>query len=489
MNAFRLLAVTFVALITSTCSEAPPPRPNILFISLDSVRYDDLTPYGGVGLFGDAPISPGIRALADRGVVFEQALSTTSWTLPSHMAMMTGLPDPVHGVTDNHKRLDSGVVTLAETLKAAGYATAGYFSGPNLNPVFGFSQGFDQYSNEGSNHPDVAVFTDPNPGALIPVHKASHEDVTSPNLIEAADAFISDKVRANEPFFCFVHFWDPHYDYIAPPKNEARFVRPGFTRESSGVSGAWEIDKLKQDWTVDTAADLVSLYHSELNYTDEYLQRLMARLDELGVAEDTLIVLVSDHGEEFFEHGRWGHQRTLHEEVVRIPMIFSYPRQVPEGARVSTQVCLQDLYATICDLADVALPSYAHEGTLFGSSLRTYWETPGQLGRDQLLFLDVPGRAIQQFGLRREVAGGAQKVLLNPLSTESEIYDLIGDPREKAPIVRSQYENSKDALVQAALRLQLEAEAARAKLPLKDADNEALLSPEMRAELKRLGYL
>lgn len=489
MNVLRPIALAFVALLTSTCSDAPPARPNILFISLDSVRYDDLTPYGGVGLFGEAPISPAIRALADRGVVFEQALSTTSWTLPAHMAMMTGLPDPVHGVTDNHKRLDSGIVTLAETLKGAGYATAGFFSGPNLNPVFGFSQGFDLYANEGSNHPDVAVFTDPSPGALIPVHKASHEDVTSPNLIQAADAFISDKVRANEPFFCFVHFWDPHYDYIAPPQNEARFVRPGFTRESSGVTGAWEVDKLKRDWTVDSAADLVSLYHSELNYTDEHLQRLWDRLDELGVTDDTLIVLVSDHGEEFFEHGRWGHQRTLHEEVVRVPMIVTYPRQVPKALRVTTQVGLQDLYSTVCDLADVALPSYANQGTLFGSSLRTYWETPGQLGRDQLLFLDVPGRAIRQFGLRREGADGAQKVLLNPLSTESEIYDLAADPREKAPTIRSQYENSNDALIQAALRLQLEATAARDKLPLQDTDNTALLSPEMRAELKRLGYL
>lgn len=481
----RSLPLLLLAL--GACSEAPPTRPNVLFLSLDSVRYDDLSPYGGSGLYTGAATTPTLQALASEGVLFEQALSTTSWTLPAHMAMMTGLPDPVHGVTDNHKRLDTGIVTLAENLKAAGYATGGFYSGPNLNPIFGFSQGFDVYANESSNHPDLRVFADPNPGALLPVHKASHEDVTSPNLIAAADAFITEQVAQDEPFFCFVHFWDPHYDYIAPAENEAKFTRPEFKR--GAVTGTWERDKLKRDWDSQSAADLVSLYHAELNYTDEYLARLFARLDELGVRDDTLIVLVSDHGEEFFEHGRWGHQRTLHEEVVRVPMILRWPSGLPSGVRVPAQVGLQDLYATVCDLVDAGLPSYATAGTLFGNSLRPYWEDPGLEGRDQLLYLDVPFRSIHQFGLRRANADGSAKVVLDSLTNQAHVYDLDADPREKAPSSQSPFATSQNPLVQAALRLQAEAQAARAKLPLAGDGTEALLTDEIKAELERLGYL
>jgi len=489
MTALRL-SIAALACLASACSNAPDaPRPNVLFVSLDSVRHDDLTPYGGAGMYTGATTTPALAALAEQGVVFEQALSTTSWTLPSHMTMLTGMPDPVHGVTDNKRGLDSGVVTLAEALGEAGYATGGFYSGPNLHPIYGFSQGFDVYANKSSNHPDLAVFSDPRPGAMMPVHRASHEDVTSPDLVAAADAFITEQVAAGEPFFAFVHMWDPHYDYVAPAEHEERFVREGFARSPGGVTGTWEVDKHKRDWDATSAGDLVALYHAELSYTDAYLAKLFARLDELGIADDTLVVVVADHGEEFFEHGRWGHQRTLFDEVVRIPMILRHPAQLPGGLRVPAQVGLQDLYATICDITDVRLPAYAGPDTLFGESLRPYWEDPSLPGRDQLLHLDVPFRALELFGLRRATPDGVHKVVLDPRQVQAEVYDLQADPREANPRVVPRYTASEDPLVRAAVRLAAEAKAARAALPLVDGDVEVVLTPAERAELERLGYL
>lgn len=487
------LPALLLTLLTA-CGEAPKERPNVLLISLDSVRFDELTPYGGTPLWHpEEVISPALEALSQSGVTFDQAVSTTSWTLPSHMALLTGLPDPVHGVTDNHKRLDPGIQTLAETLGAAGYQTAGFFSGPNLHPVFGFSQGFDKYENESSNHPDLSVFTDERAGAMLPVHRASHEDITSPALVSAAEEFIEGASKSDDPFFCFVHFWDPHYDYVAPKEVEARFTREGFTREASGVTGTWEKDKLKRDWNKESAADLLSLYHAELAFTDDYVGRLFASIDALGLGEDTLIILVADHGEEFFEHGRWGHQRTLFDEVVRVPLIMRWPGHLPAGERVPGQARIQDVFATICDLVDVPLPVYASDETLFGQSLRPLWLDPANPGHDQLLFLDVPYRGIRQLGLRsatpRAGEAGAYKVLLDGATHGAQLFDLAADPAEAQPRSLGDYPNSQNPKVRAALEWEARFASARSALPLVGTSGDADLTPEVRAELERLGYL
>jgi arylsulfatase A-like enzyme len=488
-----LLALALGAASLLGCSTEKPPRPNILLISLDSVRYDELTPYGGKPIWHpDEVITPAIEALSQSGITFDRAISTTSWTLPSHMALLTGLPDPVHGVTDNHQRLDPGIVTLAEELGDAGYRTAGFFSGPNLHPVFGFSQGFDTYTNESSNHPDLAVFNDKSPGAMMPVHRASHEDVTSPALVAGANAFITEAAEGDDPFFCFVHFWDPHYDYVAPTEVQDRFTRTGFDKETSGVTGAWETDKFKRDWTPDAASDLLSLYHAELAFTDEYVGHLVARIDELGLGEDTLIVFVADHGEEFFEHGRWGHQRTLFDEVTRIPMILRWSGHLTAGTRVPGQARIQDVFATICDLTDVKLPAYASPETLFGESLRPLWLDLNDPGRDQLLYLNVPLRGVDEFGVRSATPlsdrVGDYKVLLDHNTGRAQLFDLTSDPGEHAPRSIGTYAASKSPAVHTALELEARFDAARAALPLVGS-GEAELTPEVRAELQRLGYL
>jgi len=473
----------------AACHEPASKRPNVLLISLDSVRFDEPTPYGGRSIWcPDQAITPALQALADSGMTFDQAVSTTSWTLPAHMSLLTGLPDAVHGVTGNYKRLDPSITTLAQSLGAAGYKTAGFFSGPNLHPVFGFSQGFDSYTNCSSNRPDLAVFSDDRPGALLPVHKASHEDITSPSLVTAAEAFLDEASRDDAPFFCFVHFWDPHYDYVAPKEYEQRFTRPGFDRATSGVTGTWEVDKLKHDWTEDSAADLLALYDGELNFTDDYLGRLFAHVAKLGLDEDTLIVFVADHGEEFFEHGRWGHQRTLFDEVVRVPLILRWKGHLPAGVRVPGQARIQDVFATIADLADLPLPAYASPETLFGESLRPLWEDTTHPGRDQLLFLEVPYRGIYQLGLR-SAGPGAFKVILDRPTQKAQLFDLVGDPKEQHAVQLGDFLNSTNPKVRAALALEARVEAARCRLGLVDSGPGAELTPEVHAELERLGYL
>ena len=485
--------LALLLLLVPACSgpaAEPARRPNVLILSLDSVRPDELSLFGGTSPWApDEVISPYIDALGRGGVVFEDAVSTTSWTLPSHMALLTGLPDAVHGVTDNHKRLDPGIETLAELLKARGYTTAGYFSGPNLHPVFGFSQGFDRYENKSSNDPALGVFTNPDPGSMVATHKDSHEDVTSPALVEGASDFLAEMAGTDQPFLCFVHWWDPHYDYMAPPEFVERFVRPDFDPAVDGVHGKWELDKNKRDWDSRGAADLLALYHSELAYTDSQVGKLLERLEALDLADDTLVILLADHGEEFFDHGRWGHQRTLFEEVVRVPMIIRLPGQVPEGVRATGQARIQDVYATVADVLDLPLPGYASDATQFGKSLRPLWDDPEHPGYDQALHLDVPYRSIDRRALRfRDEHGRRWKVTLFPIEKRATIANLDKDPLERAVEEVGNYPASKDARIRRAVELVQTLADARAALPLTGDGAEAELTPEIRAELERLGY-
>jgi arylsulfatase A-like enzyme len=490
---FVLVLVLFPAACGGNDPATNSKRPNVLLLSLDSVRPDELSTYGGVSPWKpNSIISPNIDALAASGVRFDQAISTTSWTLPSHMALLTGLPDVLHGVTDNHKRLDPAIGTLAETLRDRGYRTAGFFSGPNLHPVFGFAQGFETYKNKGANHPDIGVFADERQGALLSVHKDSHEDITSPALVDAASDYLTAMAQGEEPFFCFVHWWDPHYDYMAPTEFVQRFARDDFDAQAAGVHGKWEIDKLKKDWDSKSAKDLLALYHSELAFTDSEIGRLLARLDTLGLAEDTLVILVADHGEEFFEHERWGHQRTLYDEVIRVPLIMRLPGQLPAGVQAQGQARLQDIFATVADLTDSALPPSMgtnDTGGNIGTSLRPLWEDPTHAGFPQLLRLDVPYRGIDLSALRFNGADGERwKVILNSSTLLASIVDLAADPMEKNVNVIRNYPGSTHPLILRTLVAMEKAEQTKGNLPSTPGHGGALLTPDHRAELERLGY-
>ena len=486
-----------LALLPISCGAETPDvgsrRPNVLLLSLDSVRPDERSIYGGISPWKPASvISPNIDALANGGVRFTQAVSTTSWTLPAHMALLTGLPDRLHGVTDNHQRLDPAIGTLAETLGARGYRTAGFFSGPNLHPVFGFANGFETYENKGSNHPDLSVFADERPGAMVAVHKDSHEDITSPALVDAASDFLADMARGDDPFFCFVHWWDPHYDYMAPAEFVDRFARDDFDPETADVHGKWEVDKLKSDWNERSAKDLLALYHSELAFTDSEVGRLLSRLDELELADDTLVILVSDHGEEFFDHDRWGHQRTLYDEVVRVPLIMRLPGVLPRETVANGQARIQDIFATVADLTDSALPnsmSTKDEAGFIGTSLRPLWENPNHLGFPQLMRLDVPYRGIDLAGLRfNGEANERWKVVLNATTQIASIVDLAADPKERKVIEIHNYPASAHPLIERTRSALEQVERTKAHMPSTPNHGGALLTPDHHAELERLGY-
>lgn len=339
-----------LALLGAACTEERDPRPNVLLISLDSVRRDMLGCYGAS--FGGRSPSPNLDRLAAEGVRIEDALSSTSWTLPAHATLFTGMPELAHGLEQDGQRLAESLPTLAERLRASGYRTAGVYSGPYLDPRFGLGRGFESY--RAGYGPELASATEAAAEARARVHglgdstprdqsydvlernaeieraleMASHSDSSSRSVTELVLEELAATADDARPFLLFAHYFDPHFDYVPPPPF-GRDFDPTYDGQMDG-----------RDFPARIAAPsaaprdlehLRALHAGELAWTDSEIGRVLEELEHRGLAANTLVVVISDHGDEFLEHGGFGHRRTLYQEVVRVPVILRWPRRLPTG--------------------------------------------------------------------------------------------------------------------------------------------------------------
>lgn len=364
-------------------------HPNLLFISIDSARRDFFSAYGYESPFTPGqPSTPAIDALAAQGVLMEDAYATTSWTLPSHLSMLTGQPEIVHAVDIDYHTPDPRIPTLAEMLKRHGFRTAGFYSGTYLASHFGFDRGFDTYKAcfgdklvRLSKEMDTAIASlqklekqkDVSRRALIEardekvrVGKAlegeSHRDVSSVSVSEAVIREMKDAARDGKPFFIFAHYFDVHHDYMPPAPHDAQFD-PDYAGDFDGddfmrnekistldLSKPGGRNKVLSDRDLE---HVLALYAGELAWVDSQVKRILDTLDSLGLADDTLVVLTADHGDEFFEHGSLGHRLTLFEEVIQVPLILRMPGRLPAGRRVSGLVSTIDILPTALALLEL----------------------------------------------------------------------------------------------------------------------------------------
>lgn len=473
-----LLAVSIVGATLGACSGAPKAdpddRPNILLVSIDSLRADHLGSDG----YSEAT-SPALDALADHGVRFSQAISTTSWTLPAHSALFTGLPDSAHGVTTPHARLPREIPTLAGRLTDAGYETVGFFSGPFLHPFFGLDRGFGRYVDcrpledrleEGSRDATDAT-------GERPVVPESHDDVTNPIVLW--NVMHEARELGDRPFFVFLHLWDVHYDLLPPPPYDTLFD-PTYEGEFDGSRfhqkdghvGATERD----------LENVLALYDGEIRYTDDTLRLLFDHFEARGLLENTWVVVTADHGEEYFDHGGKGHRSTLFQEVLRVPLLFWHGGGGLEhhGAlprTVETPVSLIDVAPTLLDLAGLEpLPD------AFGRSLVPALEGRALRPRPLLAELTAPPLVPDLAA----VILGHEKLLVDHATGRSRYYDLRTDPGEKAPIPSDESPRA------AELRRMLDdlRTASRARRQaFGAASSTEPLDPAIEARLRALGYL
>lgn len=348
----------------AACAESVRP-PDVILISLDSVRADALT-------FLDPETTPNLASLASRGTIFTRAVSGSSWTLPAHAQMFTGQPPVLHGVQDDERKIDPLTRTLPECLAQRGFATMGFWSGWFLAGPYGFERGFDLYESaltleldpEDSEPTEEPMDEKARRAQYIKRENSSHRQITSERILELATSAL-ERVDGSEPLFLFAHFFDPHYDYVPPAPFDTRFDMD-YDGDMDGRD-FWAnrriFDPTKQPMRQINDRDLEhirALYQGELAWTDQVIGKLLERLKAHGRLENTVIIVTSDHGEEFFEHTNRGHRQGLYEEVLRVPLLIVLPDSIAGGTipvpTSSSLVSLSDLMPTILETVGGAVP-------------------------------------------------------------------------------------------------------------------------------------
>ncbi|HBF22798.1 MAG TPA: hypothetical protein DDW23_03175 [Planctomycetes bacterium] len=416
----RLLILLGLAFFACTRAEE---KVSVVLVSIDSLRADFCSPYGHVPLFAkDEQTTPFLQKLADEGVLFESCSAAAPWTLPSHVSILSGASPAEHGVRSRKFRMKSDLGLISEKFQDAGWATAGFFSAPFLHPTWGFFRGFDTYE-PGPPYLDsleaAEAMMQRGSRKIQDFHQQADSDKeTTPDTLGKAKQWLEQGDKWKEPFFLFIHLWDPHYDY-EPPAHYAQRFHPGYEGPVDGTGFNDDTGK----WGPDDLDHFKALYEAEIRYTDDHLAAFFAQLQEWGLDNKVIFAVVSDHGDEFAEHGQLGHHKTLYEEVMRVPMIIRAPGSVPAGTRIKGTVSNYDLAPTLLDLA--GLQPWSGKS---GQSLRSLWET-ADASRDVLMDLLHPGRGLDLQGWR----WNSHKAILDRRRGSLTMFDLAEDPGEHQP--------------------------------------------------------
>jgi arylsulfatase A-like enzyme len=428
MRGSRRAAWLWIAAIVamSACAEAPAPPPpvarNLLLITVDTLRADRLGAWGH-----DEPTSPSLDALARDAVQFRNARSTSSWTLPSLASLFTSLHASTLAIWDYESRLGDSFTTLAERLGDQDFRTAGVGSHTFLSEHFGLQQGFDDFD-------DDLVLEDP---------RDSHRAISSDRVTDRALAFLEAQPSEGPRWFFWAHYFDPHRLYLAHPGISERFGTE--TREQR--------------------------YHGEIAFTDREIGRLLDGLADLGLANDTLVIFTSDHGEEFGEHGWNGHGKHLHSEAVDVPLLVRAPGIAP--CEVHDLVSLVDVLPTTLDLLGLPVPA-----GLAGRSL-----VPAMLGK---ALASEPALAeTRLFEEWDSIERDSWRLLRRRGEEEFLLFDHESDPWDQRDLASANPE------VVTELRRELERRlaAAAALAPEPGTNGAPALSDEQLESLRNLGYV
>ena len=458
-NAFLCAGFLFLVLGWSITCSGPDASYNVILVSIDTLRPAHLGCYGY-----DRATSPTIDRLAREGIRFEKAFSSTTWTLPAHLALLTSLPDIVHGVTTEALHLHERCITLPEILQEQGYQTWGVFTGPFLMARWGFGQGFDSYR-------DATVYDKKLEGAFM-LNASERGQTTQGAMQKVRELF---QKQSKRPFFLFLHLFDVDPDFDPLPPYDTMFIQS----YSGGVHG---IDIMNnphvfKDMPQEDLDQLIALYDGEIRGVDELgMAVLFQMLDEFGLSENTLIVVTSDHGEEFFEHGVFGHHQNLFDSTLQIPLVIWGPSLIPSGKSVSSQVRIIDIMPTILDL--LSLPQ-SPEG--LGQSLREFWEVPEGASSDRPVFAEVRSRMHYLESLRLP----GVKYIRDYSRNEKAMVDLSRDPREIDPLFGNEISPEVE---QKFLDMRLGLISYQKGLPWQ-SDQAPEMDQELRERLRSLGYI
>ncbi len=408
----------------ATLPAAASGAPNVLLVVWDAVRAQSLSLYGA-----PRPTSPDLQRLAAAGLVFDRAISTSPWTLPSHASLFTGhYADRLSAgwLTP----LDGRDPTLAEVLDRHGYATAGFVGNVFYTAAAtGLDRGMAHYEDYGFRPGDF--FLSAALGRFLAYNRVRQGlgYIQVPARKSAADIDAEvlrwlDRRPAGHPFFAFLNVYDAHAPYLPPRPYDTLFV-PRSERGAVPPGGDWKA-------TPAGIREQHDLYDGAIAYVDAQLGRLLDGLRARHLLENTIVVVVADHGEEWAEHPRiFGHGNSLYIASLHVPLVVVAPGRVPAGVRVATPVTTRDVAATILDLAGI------ERSPLAGASLARYWRASATAPAEEAPLRAEVGKATNvasiypvSVGDLHSVFAGGYQLIVNGDGRE-ELYDLRRDAAEQ----------------------------------------------------------
>ncbi|NIO21195.1 MAG: sulfatase-like hydrolase/transferase [Candidatus Aenigmarchaeota archaeon] len=432
------------------------------------MRADVLTSYNKQGVS-----TPHIDQLARDGVLFTKAISPSPWTLPSLASIMTGLSPSVHMVTGLKSKLSDTLPSLAEYMRDAGYSTAAIVHNDLLRPRSNLSKGFLEY-----HFLQNPSFGDSFGAGLLQV--VLPRQFPSPPWPSTSDhtRLANNWLKTNyeKDFFLWIHYYDPHAPY-APPVEYLPKVEPlpsigtRFTRQRDVMSGIFVPSLDEREWIKD-------LYDGEVRYVDENIGKLLDTLKRLNLYDESLIIFTSDHGEEFWEHGRYGHGHSLYAELLWVPLIIKLPLSALKEP-INEVVTTQSIMPTILDLCGIDYES----NHLSVDSLSLLWKLNPHAFEGQPII--ITGQIL--FDNTESVIFNGLKYIRSLMTNLEELYVLSRDPGEQNSIVSS----SPDKVQRARNILKKHNEKAK-KLRehyLITKKDEIEFNREKMQRLKELGYI
>lgn len=397
------------------CGPGGADRPNVVLITLDTTRADRFGCYGY-----PEDTTPNFDALGAEGAIFDLCISTAAVTPVSHASILTGLYQYTHGLrvmmAPSGYRISERVQTLPEILRAKGWRTGAFLSSYPVSEVFGFDRGFDAF-----DWPEPAVgeqATLQNDAGAAVGWNSENQRRSDVTVERAIDWVATDP---DEPFFLWMHFWDPHGGSAHPPEDILREMVPSFDPEQPG--------KLSPQARL-------AYYAAQVHMVDRQFGRLVEHLKATGAYDDTLIVVTADHGEGLGQHG-WHAHRILYQEQIRLPLLMRGPG-VPGGRRVEDLVRSIDITPTILEAVDVA-PENRLEGVSVLPLLRGEESAPRIAYAEQLNALDLNAKMVQkrpQADLLHVVMNGEWKLIHRPNPKwGDELYHIATDPHETRNLI------------------------------------------------------
>jgi arylsulfatase A-like enzyme len=384
-------------------------RPNVLIYMIDTLRADHLGCYGY-----DRPTSPEIDRFASEATLFTAAQAQSPWTRPSVASLFTGLYPQVHGTNGRDDALPEEAVPVAELLHGVGYQTAAVITNGNVNKKFGFARGFESFTwlRERAETAEVHELSD--------------------RVNEATFGWLEKRDR-ERPFFLYLHTTDPHGPYMPRSPYRERFA-PGVTDPEAGSNDRIAaLGRPNEPVDPEVLADLVGLYDAEIAFNDAAFGALMEKLRELDLYDSTLVVLLSDHGEEFKEHGRMAHGKSLFGEQLSVPLVVRFPDGRGQGERITGTARQVDVLPTILEYLGETVSQSVQGRSLLPMVAGI---DPDRLDEPSYSYVDLDGRRIESVGTR-------ERKLIHYLEFDQprpplELFDVSRDLSEQSDLATTE---------------------------------------------------